>query len=157
MVRYSIVLLLFVIASLVSAGCSGTGGAVDQLPAGVTGTQGAEVADDGYDLTSYYSLGKAVRGVPELVVVYNGAKYLFSSEENRSKFLRSAEMYIPGYSSHCPVSLSKGKNVEGKPTIWRIHDEKLYFFANEAAAREFDRDPEGTLKKATENAASILK
>lgn len=159
MSRHVTLLLTLVLISIAAAGCSSTPapGAVEQTPIIVDGSNRAEVADEGYDLTSYFGLGKAVKGVPELAVVFNGAKYLFSSEENRSKFLESAEKYIPGYESHCPVSLSKGLDVDGKPTIWRIHKERLYFFADEAAAKEFDDDPEGTLKKAVDNADEILK
>jgi len=151
-------LLLAVIGVFLSA-CSqsaGTSGQSSAKPAEASRPPVIEAADDGYDVTAYFGIGKAVRGVPQLSLVWNGATYLFSSEENRSKFSADPSKYIPGFGSHCPVSLSKGKQAPGRPTIWRVYKDKLYFFNNEEGVKEFDKDPEGVLKRAGRNAPQLI-
>lgn len=142
-------LCVFIVTGLFAGGCAVSHDPAAAVPGSGSVPPAGNVADGGYDLISYHSIGSAVKGVPQLSFVHLGATYLFSSEENRDAFLKAPQKYLPGFGSHCPVSLSKGRNEKGKPTIWRIHKGKLYFFSSEDAAKEFDRDPEPTLKKAS--------
>ena len=148
MFRSVTAIVLVISLGLLFAGCSGTAG---PAVSSVQVSEAPAVANDGYDMTAYFALGKAVRGVPQLSLVWNGATYLFANQEGREMFTANPAKYIPGFGSHCPVALAKGKDVDGKPTSWRVHNEKLYFFGSEDAAGEFDKDPEATLAKAKEN------
>lgn len=150
---FSICAVSLLIAGMLVSGCSVPGISSDSAEVPTIASEDQPeiaAAADGYDLTAYSLIGDAVKGVPELSIVHQGARYLFASKENRDSFLSSPEKYLPGFEAHCPVSLSRGEDEKGKPTIWRIHKEKLYFFSSENAAEEFDRDPEATLAKAAE-------
>lgn len=146
MYRSVTAMVLVISLGMFFAGCSDTGDPESFVPA----TVDSAAANDGYDVTAYFVLGRAVKGVPQLSLVWNGATYLFASEEARELFTADPAKYIPAFGSHCPVSLAKGKQIDGKPNAFRVYEEKLYLFTGEEAAREFDLDPEGTLTKAKE-------
>lgn len=147
--------VIFILAAAIAfaalaAGCSA--GSRQEITSGHGQIPSAEpesaAAYDGYDMAAYFALGKAVRGTPQLSLLWNGATYLFSSEEHRASFAANPEKYLPGLEAHCPVSLSEGKEVDGDPGAWRIFRDRLYFFINEDAARRFDGAPEKILKNA---------
>ena len=106
---------------------------------------------ESFDTVAYFTVQKAIKGLPQFSLVHDGVKYIFSSKENRDEFEQNPEKYIPGYEAYCPVSLANGSNVKGKPTVWRVYKDKLYWFFSEKHADEFDENEEEILKKAEEN------
>lgn len=144
----TILIIILAVAVLLGAGC-----AAETIPSAGNMTAvepDAPFAYEGYDLTAYFALEKAVRGTPQLSFVWNGARYLFTSKENRDTFAAAPEKFLPGFESHCPVSLAEGNEIDGDPSVWRIFGDRLYFFTNEGAAERFDREPEKILSKAEE-------
>ena len=139
-------ILLTVFAAVVFSACSS---GVGESPVVKEGEK--EVAIDGFDAVAYFAANKATKGVPQFRAVHEGVEWYFSSEENKKKFENSPELYGPEFGAFCPVSLSRGTRVNGKPTVFRVVNDKLYFFFSEDYAREFDEDSEGVLKKAREN------
>ncbi len=55
-------------------------------------------AVQGYDVVSYQTGKRPIRGNGNFVAVYDGATYQFSSTDNREKFEKNPEKYIPAYS-----------------------------------------------------------
>ena len=51
----------------------------------------------GYDLVSYHTDGKPVRGNGDNVVVVDGITYLFANEENRKAFEKNPNKNLPDY------------------------------------------------------------
>ena len=141
-------ILLLVLASIIVSACTS-----ESEPVMVKNEKGEsrEVAIDGFDAVAYFAAEKATKGVPQFRAVHEGVDWFFSSAENKEKFEKSPELYGPEFGAFCPVSLSRGTRINGKPTVWRVVNEKLYFFYSEDYAKEFDKDSEGILKKAKEN------
>ncbi len=88
------------------------------------------IAIDGYDSVAYFTQKRALKGSPEYSCEWQGKTWLFSSDENRQKFLDDPQRYAPQYGGHCAYAVSKGKLVNASPDAWTVHDEKLYFNVN---------------------------
>ena len=58
------------------------------------------VALKGYDPVAYFTEGQPVKGQEELQHEWQGAKWLFASQEHRAMFLENPEKYAPQYGSY---------------------------------------------------------
>jgi len=88
-----------------------------------------QLAVEGYDIVAYFSPGKAVKGVGELVSTYRGVMYLFSTEGNRKLFAADPEKYLPTYGGWCASAMgAKGTKVEIDPTNFKVKDGRLFLF-----------------------------
>jgi len=88
------------------------------------------VAIEGYDPVSYFQ-GQPKEGKENHSSVYEGVKYLFSSEENLNKFKAAPKSYIPEYGGWCAYAMGKsGDKVKIDPETYKIHNGKLYLFYN---------------------------
>lgn len=85
-------------------------------------------AAEGYDVVAYFS-NEAVKGDKKIEASHKDVKYLFTSEENRLKFQKDPERYIPQYGGYCAYAIgAKGKKVSVNPKSFQIIDDKLYLF-----------------------------
>ena len=85
------------------------------------------IGAQGYDVVSFFN-GSPKKGSENFTANFNGAKYLFSSKENVTKFESSPEAYTPQYGGFCAIAMSEDKEVNPNPKSWEIRDGKLYFF-----------------------------
>ena len=117
-------------------------------------------AVSGYDVVSYWGLTQSVIGqvqpapIPgkkSFTVEYNGAKWAFSTAENRDIFLAHPSKYAPAYNGHCAYGAAQGGKVPANPNLWRIVDGKLYLNINKAVVGLWERDISGNIKKADKN------
>ena len=104
------------------------------------------VAARGYDVVSFFN-GSPRKGKEKFVTEFNGAKYHFSSSENRNKFEIAPENYAPQYGGFCAIAMSEDKKMNPNPKSWEIRDGKLYFFTQMLfgiidAKRQWVKDPE---------------
>jgi YHS domain-containing protein len=106
------------------------------------------VADEGYDMVEYFTASKAVKGNPQIELLWQGAKYYFTTNKNKEAFANAPEKFAAAFGSHCPVSLANGGSDKGKPTNWSIFEGKLYFFWNENNKNAFEADPKSVVQKA---------
>ncbi len=83
-------------------------------------------AAGGYDTVAYFTQGEAVPGRKDLTIDYDGARWRFSSEENRDLFLENPMAYAPQYGGYCAYATAKGYAAKGEPEVWRVIDGKLY-------------------------------
>lgn len=113
-------------------------------------------AVSGYDVVAYFGLAQApvgqkkagaVPGVASITAEYNGAKFAFSSEENRDKFVANPAKYAPQYDGHCAYGVSQGNKVPANPNLWRIVDGKLYINITKDVDNVWERNISGYLKK----------
>lgn len=121
-------------------------------------------AVSGYDVVAYRNLPQsavgtaqpaAVPGSADITAEYNGAKFAFSTEENRDAFLKNPEYYAPQYDGHCAYGVSKGGKVPGNPNLWRIVDDKLYLNITKNVVGFWEEDIPGNINLAEGNWPSI--
>jgi len=121
-------------------------------------------ANAGYDVVAYFDLEQAPVGSPQpaavpgrsdLVVLYDGARWAFSSEANRERFLANPEAYVPQYDGHCAYGAAKGGKVPGNPNLWRIVDDKLYLNITRNVVGFWEADIPGNLALSEANWVSL--
>ena len=89
-------------------------------------------AINGYDPVSYFTEGKAVKGISENSMVWKNASWSFSSPENMRLFKDNPEKYTPQFGGFCAFAVNKGFTADTDPEVFDIVDGKLYLFANES-------------------------
>ena len=107
----------------------------------VTGVQG-------YDLVSYHTNNRPMRGNGHHVTVVDGISYLFVNEENKATFDRNPTKYLPAYGGYCAFGVSVGKKFVGDPEIWRVVDGKLYLNLDTDIQEQWLQDVPGRIKAA---------
>ena len=121
-------------------------------------------AVSGYDVVAYRSLTQSPvgsaqpEGIPgraDITAEYNGAKFAFSSEENRATFLEDPAKYAPQYDCHCAYGVAKGGKVPGNPNLWRIVDDKLYLNITPNVVGFWEEDIPGNLTLSEGNWVSL--
>lgn len=88
------------------------------------------VAIGGYDVTSYFKEGRAIKGDQRYVQQFNGITYYFSSMENQQMFQAAPQNYLPQYDGYCALAVSYGKKISIDPKTFKVTDGKLYLFYN---------------------------
>ena len=120
-------------------------------------------AASGYDVVAFFGLSQspvgsqqpeAVPGKKAITAEYNGAKWAFSSEENRDKFIANPATYAPQYDGHCAYGIAQGGKVPANPNLWRIVDDKLYLNINPPVVGFWEEDITGFIKTGVENWAT---
>lgn len=96
------------------------------LNAGPASAALSTVAVGGFDLVSYQTAAKPVRGNGNHVAVHDGATYLFSSESNKAEFDADPDKYLPAFGGYCAFGVSVGKKFIGDPDVWEVVDGTLY-------------------------------
>ncbi len=112
------------------------------------GADGTSPAVSGYDPVAYFS-GIATPGSPTISVTHEGARYQFSSIENRDAFLASPAKYLPIFGGHCGWAASEGRKAGGNPKIFRIDDGKLLLNCSPEAESKWLAGLPGTQERAT--------
>ena len=121
-------------------------------------------AVSGFDVVAYFDLAQnpigqtqpaPVAGDAAITAEHNGAKFAFSSAENRDTFLADPDKFAPQYDGHCAYGVSRGGKVPGNPNLWRIVDEKLYLNITPVVVGFFEEDIPGNLDKAENNWVGI--
>ena len=114
-------------------------------------------AVSGYDVVAYHSLeqspvgqakARAVPGNASIVAEWNGAKWAFSTEQNKQTFLANPEAYAPQYDGHCAYGVAEGAKVAGNPHLWRIVDGKLFLNITKKIDDRWERDIAGYIETA---------
>ncbi len=109
----------------------------------------------GYDLVSYHSEGKPVRGDGNNLVVVDGVTYLFANEENKNAFEKNTEKYLPAYGGYCAFGVSVNKKFVGDPEVWKIVDGTLYLNLDRNIQKIWFEDIPGNIIKAEQNWPNI--
>jgi len=86
---------------------------------------------DRYDPVAYFNEGRPLRGKREFNAEYQGAKYAFSSDGNRERFLRDPDKYVPQYGGYCAWAASQNTVAGIDPDQFTIVSGKLYLNYNE--------------------------
>ena len=120
-----------------------------------TGIANSIVGVQGYDLVSYRTNEKPLRGNGIQIVEHHGITYLFANKENQEKFANDPHKYLPAYGGYCAYGVAVGKKFVGDPDIWKIVDDKLYLNLDNKIQRIWNKDISGNLMKAETNWVKI--
>ena len=105
----------------------------------------------GYDTVAYHTERKPVRGRSDFSYEYNGAVWLFSTEQNLAVFRQDPEKYAPQYGGYCAYGMSKGYVVPTDPDAWSVVDGKLYLNFSTGVRKTWLKDVPGNVAKADAN------
>ena len=108
------------------------------------------VALRGIDVVSYFKDGGPVKGQAALRHDFDGARYLFSSAQNKAAFMADPDRYLPQFGGLCTTGLSKGFTGQSDPHVWKIVGGKLYLFST-AERLPADAQASETIARANEN------
>lgn len=115
------------------------------LPANAEG-----LALGGYDVVAYDS-GNAVPGRREIMTMWRGKLWHFTSEENRDSFEANPREFTPEFGGLCPVSLANGRDASGNPRLFALIDGRLYLLRSKSDLRQLREAPEQILSKARQH------
>lgn len=114
----------------------------------------------GADTVAYFSLAageKPIMGSDEFAHIWQGAKWKFSSAENRDKFIANPAKYAPQYGGYCAYAVALGKTASIKPKYWAIVNEKLYLNYNWLVYHKWKHSKDDYIVKADQNWPNALK
>ena len=114
-----------------------------------------KVALQGYDLVSYFTQKKAVKGKAALATSYEGVTYYFSTQANKEAFVKSPASYEPQYGGWCAYAMgANAEKVEIDPETFKIVDGKIFLFYNayfNNTLKSWNKDEVNLKKKADSN------
>ena len=105
----------------------------------------------GYDAVAYFTDNKAVKGNPKFQSEFEGAKYYFASSEHKATFDKEPAKYEPQFGGYCAYGVSHGSRAPVKIEAWQIVNGRLLMQYDLSVKDEFNKDQQGTLKKADQN------
>lgn len=112
---------------------------------------------DGYDPVSYFTDKQAQKGDKQYSARYNGATYLFVSQQHADMFKERPAMYAPLYGSFCGYAMAFGRRRPVNPEYWNIVDGYLILQHSKGAWELFNKDIPGFKMKADEQWPPIMK
>ena len=104
----------------------------------------------GHDPVAYFTVGKPVRGYPEISASYNEVTYYFASEANRKLFLASPAKYEPQYGAFCADGAAYGVKLGSDPTEFEIYQGRLFIFGDVVGHEFWKLRPEWDVKHGDE-------
>jgi YHS domain-containing protein len=116
----------------------------------------SDVGLSGYDAVAYFTDSKPVKGDAKFTHTYQGAKWHFSSAENRDKFAAAPERYAPQYGGYCAWAVAQGKTASADPMLWKIVQGKLYVNYSADVQKKWELDIAGNVQKADGNWPNVL-
>jgi YHS domain-containing protein len=102
----------------------------------------------GHDPVAYFVAGLPLRGDPKLTYQWQGATFLFSSQDTLKVFMADPARYAPQFGGWCAWAASQGRLAKPDPEIWRIVDGKLYLNCSKSAEEKWLADVPGNIAKA---------
>lgn len=109
------------------------------------------VALGGYDPVAYFDPGKPTRGSEKFSASYDGAQYLFATDEHRQTFLKNPRAYLPEFGGFCVVGAAHGSKVDVDPETGRVVNGHLYLNNSARVLEIFNQDRTGNISKAQTN------
>lgn len=147
---------LAALAALFAAGLSGLIGPASAADPVNKLDSKSGAAIKGYDPVAYFVQGKPVAGKEEHAVTRDGARWLFSSAENKALFEQDPAKYTPAYGGYCAYGVAAGYLVKIEPDAWAIRDGKLYLNYDKSVQKQWERNPAQQIKSADANWPKLI-
>jgi hypothetical protein len=143
--------IITIIGSTLFGGCktsvsNGSGASIESIFKFEDG-----LALKGYDPVAYFTEGRPQIGSSEIEAEWKGAKWHFTSAQNREAFLSAPEKYAPQYGGYCSWAVGRGYTAKGDPEAWKIVDGKLYLNYDQSVKKKWEQDIPALISKGDEN------
>ena len=115
------------------------------------------VAIKGTDPVAYFENQGPVKGTKDYEYEWKGAKWRFSSAENRDLFIADPERYAPQYGGYCAYAVSQGYTAGIDPEAWSIVDGKLYLNYSLDVQKDWEAMRDAYIEAANKNWPGVLK
>ena len=96
-------------------------------------------------------------GSPSISAEYQGATYLFASEEHKKLFAEKSDKYAPQFGGFCAFGVAVDKLFPVDLSTWQVRDGKLYLNLNADILKGFNADFDTQIAKANKNWPSLVK
>jgi len=134
---------------IVALGIAGAMTLRGQTPGSINAANG--VAIQGYDAVAYHTGQQAVKGTRAYAYPWRGVTWHFASAENRDRFAKSPETFMPEFGGFCAYGVSRGYAVDVDPTAFAIVDGRLYLNYSKRVQATWNQDRPGYIQKARQN------
>lgn len=91
-------------------------------------TDDSKIALQGYSPVSYIDLSIAQRGLKAYKSTHDGLNYYFTSAEQKAKFDKNPQKYLPEYGGYCAFGVSVGAKFRTDPNKFVVSNGKLFLF-----------------------------
>jgi YHS domain-containing protein len=119
-----------------------------------------QLAIQGYDPVTYFTVKKAVKGSKVNTYTYKDITYYFSSTSTLEIFKKDPARYEPAYGGWCAYAMGEsGEKVEIDPQTFKIKDGRLYLFYNaffNNTLPKWNKDEASLYSKAEKNWAKFV-
>lgn len=102
----------------------------------------------GYDVVAFFTDSNAAKGKPEFVIQWQGADWLFASQEHAAVFSAAPEKYAPQYGGYCAYGTAEGHKAPTEIDTWKIKNGKLYFNYNKKVQELWLKNQQQLIEKA---------
>ncbi|GAB4333053.1 MAG: YHS domain-containing (seleno)protein [Flammeovirgaceae bacterium] len=110
-----------------------------------------EAAINGYDAVAYHTMNKAVKGDKKISHEWMGAKWLFSTEENKRAFVANPEKYAPQYGGYCAYGVFKNDLFPTEPDAFAVVNGKLYLNYDTEVQTRWEKEKDKMIPVADKN------
>ena len=112
-------------------------------------------AVQGYDVVTYHTDKRPLRGNGNFITTHDGATYQFSNKANLAKFQANPGKYVPAFNGYCAFGVSIGKKFIGDPEVYRVVNGKTYLNLDTGIQSEWLKDVPGRIKTANKKWGKI--
>ena len=117
---------------------------------------GGDYAIRGYDAVAYHTEEKPVKGSEAYSTEWNGATWLFASEENRELFAANPERWAPKYGGYCAWAVANNYTASIDPKAWSVVDDTLYLNFSKRVRKRWSKDIPGNIQRGDANWPGVL-
>jgi YHS domain-containing protein len=117
----------------------------------------SRIALQGFDAVGFFTDSKAENGSPFIRASYQGAEYLFATEDHKRLFLADPGKYVPQYGGFCAFGVGVNALFPVDITTWQIRNGKLYLNLDHDILDKFNADFEGHVASADRNWPGLVK
>ena len=100
---------------------------------------------DGYDAVAFFTDNKPVKGDAAFGFTYEGATYLFASQQHLDLFKTNPEKYKPQFGGWCAYAVSLGRVAPIDVNTFSIVNGRLVIQHNQRAVNGWNKDVQGNL------------
>lgn len=109
----------------------------------------------GKDVVELYTSKKIVPGKPQYKTDYDGAEWLFSSEENLNKFKADPKKFAPAYGGYCAWAVANGYTADVSLNTATVIDGVLYLNYNGEISKNWMKEKDKFIDLADKNWPSL--